>query len=152
RLCASWAPLRVAIRTGRKTRGRPSAHASNAGMRAKALVDTGAIVGLLDRDDAWHARCVEAFRTLRLPLATTAAVLAEVFHLLEDNPRELAAAWGFLRSGAVTVLPIEDGDLPDLEALMERYRDRPMDFADATLVPLARRESLTTIFSIDHDD
>ena len=38
------------------------------------------------------------------------------------------------------------------ENLMLRYRDRPMDFADATLVHLARRESLATIFTIDHDD
>ena len=57
-----------------------------------------------------------------------------------------------LQSGAVTVLPITDDDLPDLEALMDRYQDRPMDFADATLVHLARREALTTIFTIDHDD
>jgi uncharacterized protein len=121
-------------------------------MRARGLIDTGAIIALLDREDGWHERCVEAFRGLRLPLATTAAVLAEVFHVLGENRRELAAAWGFLRSGAVTVLPIEDADLPDLESLMERYQDRPMDFAHATLVLLARRESLTTIFTIDQDD
>jgi uncharacterized protein len=30
--------------------------------------------------------------------------------------------------------------------------DRPMDFADATLVHLARREDLTMIFTIDHND
>jgi predicted nucleic acid-binding protein len=35
---------------------------------------------------------------------------------------------------------------------MARYHDRPMDFADATLVHLGRRESPTTIFTIDHDD
>jgi len=35
---------------------------------------------------------------------------------------------------------------------MSRYSDRPMDFADATLVHLAQRESLSTIFTIDHDD
>ncbi len=35
---------------------------------------------------------------------------------------------------------------------MKRYDDRPMDFADATLVHLAKRESLTAIFTIDHDD
>ncbi len=57
-----------------------------------------------------------------------------------------------MKSGAVTVLPITDDDLPDIEDLMDRYQDRPMDFADATLVHLARREALTTIFTIDHDD
>ena len=61
-------------------------------------------------------------------------------------------AWAFVRSGAVTVLPISDRDLPDLEALMRKYRDCPMDFADATLVHLAQRESLPTVFTIDHDD
>ena len=35
---------------------------------------------------------------------------------------------------------------------MARYHDRPMDFADATLVHLARRESLSTILTVDHDD
>ena len=68
------------------------------------------------------------------------------------SSREIPAAWKFLSSGAVTVLPITDDDLPVIKLLMERYQDRPMDFADATLVHLARREELTTIFTIDHDD
>jgi predicted nucleic acid-binding protein len=48
--------------------------------------------------------------------------------------------------------PIGDSDLPALEALMARYADRPMDFADATLVHVAQREGLRTILTIDHDD
>jgi len=122
------------------------------GLRPRGLIDTGAILALLDRDDRWHVRCREAFSALPLPLATSAAVLAELFHLLGDDPPQEAAAWGFLRSGAVMLLPIDHDDLPQLEALMSRYRDRPMDFADATLVLLGERESLTTIFTIDHDD
>jgi predicted nucleic acid-binding protein len=35
---------------------------------------------------------------------------------------------------------------------MKRYADRPMDFADATLVRLDERESLSAIFTVDHDD
>jgi predicted nucleic acid-binding protein len=35
---------------------------------------------------------------------------------------------------------------------MERYADRPMDFADATLVLLAEREGLSDVFTVDHDD
>ena len=64
----------------------------------------------------------------------------------------MRAAWGFVRSGAVTVSPLVDTDLPALEALMKRYLDRPMDLADATLVHLARRESLSTVFTVDHND
>ncbi len=35
---------------------------------------------------------------------------------------------------------------------MKKYHDRPMDFAAATLVHLAGRESLTAVFTVDHDD
>ena len=52
----------------------------------------------------------------------------------------------------VTVLPIIDTDMPALNSLMRQYSDRPMDFADATLVHLARRESLVTILTLDHND
>jgi len=120
--------------------------------RPRGLIDTGAILAFLNRQDRWHRACREVFPTLQFPLATSEAVLTEVFHLFHNRHLDVSQAWGFLGSGTVTVLPITDDDLPELEALMSRYRDRPMDFADATLVHLARREELTTIFTIDHDD
>ena len=121
-------------------------------MPASGLIDTGAILALLDRDDRWHAACVDAFHSLRLPLVTSAAVLAELFHLVGDRRHEVAAAWKLVRSGALSVASIADGDLPELDALMARYHDRPMDFADATLVHLARREGTSLVFTVDHDD
>ena len=121
-------------------------------MNVRALADTGALLAYLDREDRWHARCRDAFAQFRLPLVTSMAVLTELFHLVGDQAREVEAAWGFVRSGALTVATISDLDLPDLELLMRRYHDRPMDFADATLVRLAERESLSTLFTIDHDD
>lgn len=72
--------------------------------------------------------------------------------LADRGARETDAVWRFLRSGVVTVLPIADHDLPELEALMRKYHDRPMDFADATWVHLAGREALSTVFTVDHDD
>jgi uncharacterized protein len=121
-------------------------------MGVRALADTGAILAYLDRTEPWHQRCLGAFGEFRLPLSTSSAVLTELFHLLGDNRRDVERAWAFIRSGAVTVLPITDPDLRDIEALMRKYRDRPMDFADGTLVHLAQRESLSTIFTIDHND
>jgi predicted nucleic acid-binding protein len=121
-------------------------------MTARGLIDTGAILALLDRSDRWHEPCVHAYKQLPLPLATSAAVLTELFHLLDPHTGELDVAWRFLHSGAVTILKIDDSDLPALESLMKKYHDRPMDFADATLVHLARRESLTAVFTVDRDD
>jgi uncharacterized protein len=121
-------------------------------MPASALVDTGPLLAILDRDDPWHARCVSAFESLRPPLLTSAAVLAELFHLIGAERRDVTAAWSFIRMGAVGVAPIADDDLGALAALMDRYHDRPMDLADATLVHLAERESLSTILTTDNDD
>jgi uncharacterized protein len=121
-------------------------------MAANALIDTGGILALLDRSDRWHDACTKAFHQLRLPVTTSEAVLTELFHLVGDNPREVAAAWKFIRSGGVTVSPMTDADFPALEDLMRRYHNCPMDFADATLVYIAERESLSLILTIDHDD
>jgi predicted nucleic acid-binding protein len=121
-------------------------------MPANVLADTGAILALLDRNDRWHRSCVEAFEKLRLPLLTSEAVLTELFHLVGDSAHEINAAWKFVRSGALLLGRIDDAEVPALEALMSRYSDRPMDFADATLVHLAGRESISTIFTVDRAD
>ena len=118
-------------------------------MRPHGLIDTGAIVALLDASDPWHDACAAALRETRLPLATTAAVIGEVFHFVSESQI----------GGGVAVTPQRhdytradlDRDLPDLERLMLKYADRPMDFADATLVRLAEREGLTTILTVDRD-
>ena len=53
---------------------------------------------------------------------------------------------------ALVLGAIEDKELPHLHNLMSRCWDRPMDFADATLVYLAKRESLSAILTVDHAD
>jgi predicted nucleic acid-binding protein len=121
-------------------------------MPADVLADTGAILALLNREDRWHRKCLDAFRQISLPLITSQAVLTEIFHITGTVPWNVEAAWTFIRSGNLVLTPILDVELPFLHALMSRYADRPMDFADATLVHLAQRESLNTIFTIDHDD
>jgi uncharacterized protein len=116
------------------------------------LIDTGAIVAIVDADDEWHISCLAALRDLRLPLLTTEAVLTEAFHLIGRNSRKIDQAWNFIRSGGVILCPTNDSELPHLRSLMAQYADRPMDFADATLVHLARREGLSVILTVDHDD
>lgn len=121
-------------------------------MPANALIDTGAILALLDKTDRWHEPCVNAFGRLRLPLLTSEAVLTELFHLVGDTQREMEGAWKFVRSGALVLGTIEHSELPQVHGLMSRYWDRPMDFADATLVYLAKRESLSVILTVDYAD
>lgn len=117
-----------------------------------ALIDTGVILALVDRNDGWHTACVQAYNHTRLPLLTTEAVLAEVFHLARRKVPDARGVWQLLRSGAIQMSEIAHGELSQVQALMQDYADRPMDFADATLVHLAGRERLATILTIDHDD
>lgn len=121
-------------------------------MAVSALIDTGAILALLDSNDEWHDLCVEAFSQVRFPLLTSEAVLAELFHLVGRNRSEMESAWQLVHSGAIALGHIEHGELSRLHALMSRYWDCPMDFADATLVHLAQRENLSVIFTTDHKD
>ena len=136
----------------RRTLRKLCGNAYGGAMAADALIDTGVILALLDRTDRWRRSCVDAFQQLRLPLVTSEAVLAELFHLVGDSRHEMETAWKFLRSGAIRLEPIKDSELPEIQALMSRYWDRPMDFADATLVYLARREGLSTVFTVDRAD
>jgi uncharacterized protein len=119
---------------------------------ANALIDTGAILAILDRKDRWHDACLQALRQMRLPLLTSEAVLAELFYMVGESRVEMEAAWKFVRSGAVVLGAIENAELAEIHALMSQYWDRPMDFADATLVYLAKRESLSVILTVDHAD
>jgi predicted nucleic acid-binding protein len=116
------------------------------------IIDTGAIVAIVDADEFWHDPCLDALASLQLPLLTTEAVLTELFHLIAARHLSMDSAWRFVLSGALTMRSMTDSDLPALHALMAQYKDRPMDFADATLVHLAARESLSVILTVDHDD
>ena len=121
-------------------------------MPPAGIIDTGAIVAIVDADEFWHDACLDALASLQLPLLTTEAVLTELFHLIAARNLSVGNAWKFVLSGALMVRPVADSDLPALHSLMVQYKDRPMDFADATLVHLATRESLSIILTVDHDD
>ncbi len=123
-----------------------------ANMAVRALIDTGAILALVDTSDAWHMPCLATFRQLPLPLLTSEAVLAELFHLIGDHRSRKEDAWRLIRSAAIILSPIVDSELARLHNLMSRYSDRPMDFADATLVYLAERESIQAVFTVDQND
>ena len=72
--------------------------------------------------------------------------------MVGTDRKRVEAVWGFLRSGAVVLGALADSELAEVQGLMARYHEVPMDFVDATLVYLARRESLGTVFTMDAGD
>lgn len=113
------------------------------------LVDAGPLVAILDRGDRDHDWCVAALKTLRDPLVTVWPALTEAMYLLGGSWQAQKALWSRLETDALTLAPLDEADAPRMRELMEKYRDLPMDLADAALVRVAERESLTGIFTLD---
>ncbi|MBI2202287.1 MAG: PIN domain-containing protein [Candidatus Rokubacteria bacterium] len=115
------------------------------------LVDTGPLVAIIDRGDGQHTRCVEALAEIRAPLITVWPVVTEAFHLLSFSFEAQEALWEFIERG-VSVVELNASDAERMRWLMRKYRDRPMDVADAALVRVAERDGLSTVFTLDHAD
>lgn len=116
------------------------------------LVDAGPLIALIDRGDQHHARCVETLKALREPLVSVWPAITEAMYLLGPLWQAQAALWEMLESGAVELAPLDADDVPRMTALMGKYRDLPMDLADAALVRVAEREHIRQVFTLDQRD
>ena len=113
----------------------------------RLIVDAGPLIALVRVSDRHHRAAEAFFRNFSGPLVTTMAVITEVCALL---PARSAVA--FLRDigrSNVTLVHVPETEFPSLATLMDKYADRPMDFADATLLWLADALSLVDIATLD---
>ncbi len=115
------------------------------------LVDAGPLVALIHADDQHHDRCKAVLRSLREPMATVWPAFTEAMYLLNFSWRAQDALWEMLER-AVLLLPLDSADVPRMRQLMEKYKDLPMDLADAALVRVAEREKVRRIFTLDRRD
>jgi uncharacterized protein len=111
-------------------------------MPGELLLDTGALVSLLDRSQTNHLKCRRAFADWTGPVVSTEAVLTEATHLLAGVQGGRAACVDFFLSGGALLVPSSTTSLQRVRKLLDKYADLPMDFADATLVALGRRARL----------
>lgn len=114
------------------------------------VLDAGPLIALFDGSDRYHATAVDFVRNTRQPLVTNAPVLAEACWMLDFsvNAQLDCLRWARL------ALRIDDGvsgDLPRIAAIVEKYRDLPADFVDASLVALCERLDCYDVASVDAD-
>lgn len=116
----------------------------------RILLDTGPLVALLNRRDAFHAWSHEKASQLAPPFFSCEAVLAEAHFLLtgvhQGNQRliELIASGRIDVSFSFAAYAARVGDL------MLSYADVPMSFADACLVCMAEQKE-GRVFTLDSD-
>lgn len=116
-------------------------------MLGPALVDTGPLAAWFRGNDPFHDAADHLFRGFDGELIATWPVVVEVTHLLRPEAQLLFIAW--VRKGGLELADIGAADLEQLERLIAKYRDQPMDFADATLVLLAERTGVGDIITLD---
>jgi hypothetical protein len=118
------------------------------------LTDAGPLIAILDRGESSHQACVDCLAELTGPMLTTWPAFTEAMYLLGDAGgwTAQAALWSLHAQGDIEIAEQGADDCRRMRALMEKYKDRPMDLADASLVTLAESRGLRDIFTLDHAD
>lgn len=117
------------------------------------LVDTGPLVALFDPKDPDHFHCKKIIKGIgQISLVTTLAVLDEAFHMLQPDSKGSQQLINFIVGGYMEIDYIDDAVLHRAFELMDQYADRPMDFADATIIAIAENRKTKDVFTIDRND
>ena len=118
------------------------------------LTDAGPLIALVDKGEPDHDACVACLPNLSGPMVTTWPAFAEAMYLLGEAGgwRAQESLWSMLQQGDLEIAFQGPDDYERMRALMQKYRDHPMDLADASLVRLAEERSLRDIFTLDERD
>jgi predicted nucleic acid-binding protein len=117
----------------------------------RTLVDTGPLVALFNAGDHDHGRVRKFLEGYRGQLVTTWLVVAEVHHLLDFSVGRQLAFLAWARRGGVQIEDLDHSAFETLHALTEKYQDRPMDLADASLMVVAMSTGIRDMLSLDID-
>ncbi|MBI1925071.1 PIN domain-containing protein [Candidatus Poribacteria bacterium] len=120
------------------------------------LTDAGPLVALVDKRDASYTACVEAVNRLPPhypPLITTWPCFTEAMYLLGavGGWRYQGNLWVLQQSQRLVLHDLTAAEVERMAELMEKYRDTPMDMADASLIAVAESLGLRQVFTLDSD-
>jgi predicted nucleic acid-binding protein len=117
----------------------------------KVILDAGPLVAYFDPGETHHEWCVQKFDSLKPPLFTCEAALAEAIYLIGSRDGRTGRIFDFLRDGIIGIPFQLAAEAESVAALMRRYADLPMDLADACLVRMTEKHHDARIFTLDGD-
>lgn len=120
----------------------------------QVLADSGFFIGLFDTADRHHQRCIGFLQAFRGRLVTTWQVITESLALLDLQEQEKCLTWlqRGVAAGLLRIEPTDPADLGRAIELTKKYRDQPMDFADASIYLLAIHSGVNKVASVDVRD
>lgn len=119
------------------------------------IIDTGFWLALANRKDEFHQAAKNTFQSLKNEtFITTWCVVTETCYLLQKRVGIDASKLliNKIANAKLVVFDLTPSHCPRIEALMQKYRDLPMDLADASLVLLAEELGHGRILSVDQRD
>jgi predicted nucleic acid-binding protein len=115
------------------------------------LIDSGAILALLDRSEWAHERSVRALDGLRRPLVTCEAVITECCYLLRNSPLGIEAVLANVESGFFGIPFQLSQSSAQIQAILQKNRGTSADFADACLIHMASELNTGDILTLDKE-
>ena len=115
-----------------------------------AIVDTGFLVPLFRPADRLRASAREFLRDNAHPLLTVAPVIVETCFFLDPEGKVRLLEW--IQRGAVAVAEVPTSAYTDIRALIRKYADRDIDFADAALIWFAEKAGCRRVLTVDAGD
>jgi predicted nucleic acid-binding protein len=117
---------------------------------ARLLVDTGFLVALGRRADPLHAAASTFFGRRVDALLTVSPVVVETCFFLDAHAK--AAFLDLAQSERLKTLEVPTAAYSEIAAVIRKYADRDIDFADAALIWLADRIGMRHILTTDRND
>ena len=121
-------------------------------MKNGVLIDTGPIVAIFSAADEHHGACVQQLHHIKGPLLTCWPVITEAVWLLRAHPAAIRILLSSFEGQPFELLPLNETDLSSISSILAKYRDLGIQLADASLIHLANREGIETIFTLDRRD
>jgi predicted nucleic acid-binding protein len=117
------------------------------------LCDAGVMLCLVDRKQSQHLAYRDLVLRLNKPLTTTWCCLTEAMYLAYKRGGWVAQKQlgQMLLNNALLIYEVKQQYSMRILDLMERYHERPMDLADATLVLAAENLGYRQILTTDSD-
>lgn len=115
------------------------------------LVDTGPLVGLIDRHDSKHTWASAKMDTFTSPMVTCTSVINEALFLLNHSKNGVNTLFSFIDEGIVEVRNPYPEKKDIIHKLILKYHDITPSIADLCLVVMTDEFSSCEVFTIDSD-
>src|SRR5580700_3106079 len=114
----------------------------------QTIMDSGPLVAWFAKRDSHHEWARRVIDDLPVGALICEAVLAEVCHLVAKDGLPAATVLKLVEQNDLVLVSLV-GEISAIRALMEQYKDAPMDFADACVVRMVELTPGATVCTTD---